>query len=314
MQGVMYRSMLARASVIVALTPILFATSLVVSCQSPEETEPERTAVEAGADGNAADSATAGDSRAGGEGSPADARDGDATSDEGSSGCDYGCHWDCSAGFQCWSDGHVWQIGLGAYPCCRIGEPWPFEGPTCGAGDVLTCTAGCGTSMWQVDSRYAYCLQSMRLDVSPLAMVRLLCAEGAPHVSGDPCLTDDDCRPAAASVTGGLSCDVRSGTCTDVSRPAAPPEFGASCGLMPSDVPTDPDDRVVAGKTCSYCHVVRGTDCVEQACTMPCEYDEDCPDGAVCLCETTGRGALQQFCAKVTTREGSERTAWLSCP
>lgn len=269
----------------------------------------DQAAVEAGADAETAEAA---------EGATSiDAPDGDAAPDEGSPGCEDGCHWDCSGGFQCWTDGHVWRIGAGAYPCCHAGDPWPYDGPTCSAGDRYTCMAGCGTSMWSVDERYAYCFQwppLQSLSQPGPSVLRLLCSEGQPHSAGDPCTADDECRPAAASVAGGLSCDTASGHCVDRVRPPAPSDFGASCGLAPADVPYDSYDHVVPGKTCSDCYVFNNGTCLEQACTMPCEYDEDCPDGAVCLCGTTGNGAFAQFCANATDRTGPGRRSWLSCP
>jgi hypothetical protein len=79
-------------------------------------------------------------------------------------------------------------------------------------------------------------------------------------------------------------------------------------------------DVLAEGATCDLCHVDwdPSNGCWRQACTMACTFDEDCPEGAVCLCPPAGTYDVAypgSFCARVAGREtAADRTAWLSCP
>ena len=52
-----------------------------------------------------------------------------------------------------------------------------------------------------------------------------------------------------------------------------------------------------------------------QARTTRCQFDEDCPEGTVCLCPYARDDIPGQFCAAATDRETAEgRSAGLVCP
>jgi hypothetical protein len=233
----------------------------------------------------------------------------------GPGGCEQGCHIDCFGSSVCWNGG-VYVLPWAPRPCCHPTDYGPLP-QACFVAPWMHCASGhCdGTP----DPRYAACLPLLGTPIDPTfdtsaraALLPLYCAEGAPKHAGDSCTTDANCRPAASDVAGALHCDTAAGTCVEQARPPAPPHYGESCGLTSVASNTE----VVTGTSCGLCHVAADADagCVRQACTMPCHFDEDCPDGSVCLCATRNTTSVLQFCARVTDRTSAAgRTAWLSC-
>ncbi len=233
---------------------------------------------------------------------------------DGEAGCDPGCHWDCFGGTTCFA-GDVYILGGGPRSCCHYGDPWPGTGPMCtqDSPQYVCPTPACSTP----DERYYECLSRVQyFSGVPTELLRLWCAEGAPHGPGDPCAVDQDCRPVADGAAPRLRCDSATSQCVSEARPLAPAGFGGSCGLTAADVPRASSDQAVPGVTCALCQVVAdaAAGCLRQACTVPCHLDEDCPDGTVCLCALSG-GLFSQYCAGATDRTTTAgRTAWLSCP
>ncbi len=221
--------------------------------------------------------------------------------------CQPGCHWDCFGGGAVCQDGKLYRLGRGAAPCCRFEDPWPFPGPVCSSGTLYACLTKCAP----VDSRYAHCFAPTPAADMPDSMAHLFklsCAETQYAIPGTACQTDDQCRPMAMDVSSRLACDLASHQCNIISRPDRPPDFGASCGLTKADVPFGSEtDFVTAGKNCAVCHVAKYlyTECPRQGCTMPCQYDEDCPEGTVCVCVSSGT-KLTQICAAATDRAPPE--------
>ena len=239
--------------------------------------------------------------------------------------CVPGCHWDCFGGAAC-KAGKVYQIAYGAHPCCTFSDPWPYPGPVCSAGSpVHGCSA---SSCAQVDKRYASCMFGYNFNKYVYSggkvghLLRLHCpGVAAGRAAGDPCSSSQDCRPVKAGGPARLVCDGATSKCIAQGRPAAPAGYGASCGLAAATYPykLSKTDQVLKGATCSHCHAVwdPAQGCVRQACTTPCQYDEDCPKGSVCLCPPGqwGQGLPYQFCAEATGRSTvSGRTAGLKCP
>jgi len=250
------------------------------------------------------------------------ADDGSATDDGGDDACDPGCHWDCFGGIGC-EEGEVWLYGNAPRDCCHYRDPWPGPGPVCGFVMLADCAPEACDPDAAGDPRYTSCLEF--IDDPVLEnwehIPPTLCAGGWGRRAGDPCATDDDCRPAAEDAAPRLRCDVASSTCVADVRPAAPAGFGASCGLTPADLEESHHDGreiLAAGATCDVCYAAWNEpgNCWRQACTIPCRFDEDCPDGTVCLCPLTAYNAVPgQFCAAATDRESSAgRSAGLVCP
>jgi hypothetical protein len=105
--------------------------------------------------------------------------------------------------------------------------------------------------------------------------------------------------------------------CAPSTRPATPLEFGQDCGLVQHSQSPATHDRLVPGIACELCHTRFDPDenCLRQACTMRCHYDEDCPDGTVCLCMVQYGMYVGRFCARALDRFTLDgRTAWLNCP
>jgi len=231
-------------------------------------------------------------------------------------GCVPGCHWDCFGGIVC-SSGKVYQLGYGPRPCCRSSDPWPGDGPICSSIVLYECEGFCVYT----DERLDLCMyvgnsfMPPRYFEFPSEFLKVFCEEGRPHAPGDSCENDDDCRPAAHG-EGRLRCDSESGRCI-VADPVLPPEgFGGNCGLSGDD----PSLRYAVVKfapNCEICHVGNNLEiCLEQGCTMNCAFDEDCPEGYVCVCETDQyRMEMHRICAiteDTTTPEG--RASGLTCP
>ena len=235
--------------------------------------------------------------------------------------CDPGCHIDClstTGGAICAGD-HVWQEAHGyrLVKCC--GDPWPGPGPACTDDTpAYSCTKGCNTA--PVDPRYASCFPIGPPGAVSSELYALFCNEGAPKSVGAPCTGDADCRPSATSAR--LACDGTSHTCVASTRPAAPSGYGGSCGLDASSVSVGAE-QLVTGATCALCVVdyPSGAPCVRQACTTSCVFDDDCPDGSVCVCANAGTTSADagtlgyRYCAAISDRTTpAGRTAWLACP
>jgi hypothetical protein len=193
--------------------------------------------------------------------------------------------------------------------------------------EALRCEQGCGYEL--VDERYAYCIDPLTFDSADgysdfeenLSLLRLFCGENGARRAGDPCVTEEDCRPVAADDASRLACEESAGTCAPAPRPEAPPELGASCGLVPTDLWV-PGEGVTSTGACDTCHfqLDEGADCVRQACTVHCLYDEDCPSGFSCVCVVEPQGYSNRWyhgrvCSRGPGRDtAAGRTAWLSCP
>jgi hypothetical protein len=221
-------------------------------------------------------------------------------------------------------DGGVYAMAFSPYPCCKMGDPWPLSGPECTSGSppIYSCPSKkCGVP----DPRYQTCLGWLNKgqlyplrDVAEVEHLLKLYCFSNPIVPGHPCRGEDGCRPAAAEVSGRLICDVVNHLCVQEPREPASVEYGTSCGVAASDLSdkTSTRDQVVAGKTCSYCHVLWDDygQCVRQGCTQQCQYDEDCPAGSICLCALSDTDVLMQFCAGATGRTAPlERAHSLPC-
>jgi hypothetical protein len=237
----------------------------------------------------------------------------DTPGDDGSE-CDPGCHWDCFGGAYCLGD-TAWVNGSGARECCQYGDPWPDPGPACSiAGHE------CGGACIEPDPRYAACTQLLgtTADCSGADCEHLLlfCPEGAAKVVGASCASDADCRPAADGIAR-LRCDVGgTATCVVDGRPAPGAEYGMDCGFTDADFPGFEGERVVEFGACPLCQVARSAGgCLRQGCTQTCTFDEDCPDGSICLCGTFGSPVIG-YCAAATDRETADgRAAGLAaCP
>ncbi len=233
--------------------------------------------------------------------------------------CVEGCHWDCFGGSQC-VDGVAWVNAFAPRECCHYSDPWPGPGPLC-AAHGHACEGGVCSAP---DPRYRACVELLGTPGEPCQgadceHILLWCPEGMPKESGAPCTDDRDCRPAAQGIMR-LRCDVGgTNTCVEDVRPAAPDDYGAPCGLGDADVPWLVDGEAVVAPsngTCELCQVMRiGEGCLQQGCTIPCVYDEDCPAGSVCLCGDWG-SPTSGYCAAATDRDTPQgRGAGLSpCP
>jgi hypothetical protein len=154
-----------------------------------------------------------------------------------SNGCHPGCHWDCLMRdpVACLG-GKVFQTLRAPIPCCKPTDTPPPEYPSCLwlNRPLYSCTSfACRTP----DPRYAACFQTwaaFAIDFpSQLThLLKLYCPEGAPHVAGDPCISDEDCSPADKDP---LQCDGNTKRCITMTRPIAPIGFMEDCGLRPKD-------------------------------------------------------------------------------
>lgn len=249
----------------------------------------------------------------------ADTRIPDVTDPEDEDGCDPGCHWDCFGGAPLCSDGAIWTWGYGPRPVCHCGDPWPEGGPACNTGTLRECTSGVCTDDTDLYDEYAFCLDAgleYPSDVSmlwyemPAEFFKVFCQEGYDHVSGDHCEDDEDCRPASG---GRLACDTTAGECVETVRPPLPDGMGDPC-----DLSYDPGTAEYYVETydtgCEEaCHVgANRGDCVEQGCTFACAFDEDCPEGYMCVCENPGDSLFRICAASTSAATPEERASGLS--
>ena len=223
--------------------------------------------------------------------------------------CEPGCHWDCFyEGYQC-EDGKVWHLFRAPVPCCQDSD---FEGltrPICASpGDPMLCSDGCSAP----DPRYAACLGPNRATAFE-AHQRLLCKEVAPRNVGDPCSEDEDCRPAMESIEGKLVCDDETRQCVEQPRAIAPDHYGDVCDELPVGYAGENVTPVAAPSGCTHCYWYKSYElsCVRQAKTITCTFDEDCPNGSVCLCVPGTEYSVCGDASDRTTVEG--RTAWMEC-
>jgi hypothetical protein len=219
------------------------------------------------------------------------------------------CGTICTGGTTC-VDGEVYVLVFAAVPCGA--EPWGESDPECSHGtpDLVCDEPSCETA----DERYAYCIGEgvdwARTLNPPRHLLGLLCPEGRPRMAGDPCAGDGDCRPAAA---GRLLCDAVSGACAAAAPVVPPAWFGQHCGLEPADI-VECYSETVPGVTCDVCHIRRDEECPAQACTLECEYDEDCPEGYACVCNPFALSE-RMYCAATTDRLSTQgRASGLPCP
>lgn len=253
----------------------------------------------------------------------------DLRTDTDPNACRPGCHWDCFGGHLC-DGGKIYQVIYAPVDCCNDNDPWPMPGPVCTEGVVVTtCASGHGcTSKWPLDARYQSCIQQGRMGLVAGAatneLLGLLCDGSAPKLVGASCASDADCRPADVSVSGALTCDATSQQCVETSRPAAPADYQASCGITPASSFSSASEALLpapASTTAPLCHAIGDSSgsCTRQARTYACSFDEDCPAGSICLCGSFTAGPDQgkgvTFCAAATDRTTvAGRTAGLVCP
>lgn len=152
-----------------------------------------------------------------------------------------------------------------APPCCNYSDPWPDPGPVCGDMKVASCPAGesCG-SYSSIELRYRDCInyKSSALYVSgprTTEFLRLLCPGSEPKKPGDACQDNDDCRPAAETVSEALACDATTKQCAVTPRPAAPADYQQPCDLPSGFTPGvgEQINQVTVGTATVLCHTWR---------------------------------------------------------
>lgn len=224
--------------------------------------------------------------------------------------CDPNCHWDCFGGQPLCENGVVWSTHFGPIPCCRYDDPWPMPGPICGSEKLLQCKSSC---IKIFDARYKNChYDRIILPSDPLAEIaRLKCQDTANREVGSSCQSDAECRPAKDTVSGRLICDLTTKMCKEVPRPTLD-GYGGSCGTF-----TPPNTRsVITLDDGSICVVEKDfeNNCWKQAKTLSCVFDEDCPVGSICLCDTNLQHDYK-ICGPENT-DGSRKLDpnWLTCP
>lgn len=122
-----------------------------------------------------------------------------------------------------------------------------------------------------------------------------LCRENSPKNEGDPCQTEDDCRPTEATTSNTmvtnvtLTCDGTRQACVATASPtvadwmkpcsqdviariAGEAETGGRAGVT--------EDPGCAEGWCAF--AATPNSCVTNACTRLCTGDQDCPSGSTC--------------------------------
>lgn len=229
-------------------------------------------------------------------------------------GCIPNCHWDCFGSTPRCSEGAIVARRGGARPCCR---PTDFTPATaCPDEELIRCREGCSDG----DPRYPRPEKLSHL-FEDEELRQAFCAEGINRRPGDPCSGDIHCRPAAEGV-GRLECDDGSRTCVEVERPPAPPELFQHCGL--TSHASAETVKLVKAPNCEVCLVLTPEDrCASQACSMLCQFDEDCPAGSSCSCAglppfpgtssiSDGRGGAC-YCIPATEDRFDATPDWLVC-
>lgn len=154
---------------------------------------------------------------------------------------------------------------------------------------VGTCAKGCG-----IAQMYA------GLDVCPAD----LCRENVPKKPGDPCQTDDDCRPTQADssttmVTNThLACDTAAKACAAAAGPTVADWLKpCSADVVAQTAPagTRAFDRGAPDPGCAegWCAAARveGAACVANSCTRACTSDDQCPAESTCILFVNGTNA-----------------------
>jgi hypothetical protein len=154
---------------------------------------------------------------------------------------------------------------------------------------IATCAEGCGTAR-MFDT----------LGVCPTD----LCHENVPKKAGDPCQTDDDCRPTEAQssttmVTNTyLACDTAAKACVATPGPTVadwmkPCSADVLAQIGPAG--TRAFDRGAPDPGCAkgWCAAARveGAACVANSCTRACMSDDQCPAGSTCILFVNGTNA-----------------------
>src|SRR6266496_1211823 len=181
-----------------------------------------------------------------------------------------GCHYDCFGRTTC-ADGVVTSWANVPVPCSQ----WTGS---CPHSIVGMCQKGCGASNSRIGASMT----------CPL----VVCKENAPKVLGDPCETNDDCRPSPA-LTGGatpenvyLRCDITAGTCVSATAPVLA-DWLAPCTphVLASFMGVTTGLQAVVDSRCSsgLCLAAGETTCVRQGCTMACRSDDECPMSSLCM-------------------------------
>ena len=123
-----------------------------------------------------------------------------------------------------------------------------------------------------------------------------------PKKAGDPCQTDDDCRPTEAQssrtmVTNTyLACDTAAKACVATAGPTVadwmkPCSPDVVAQIAPAGS-TRAFDRGAPDPGCAegWCAAARveGAACVANSCTRACTSDDQCPDGSTCILFVNG--------------------------
>ena len=147
---------------------------------------------------------------------------------------------------------------------------------SCPHSVIATCRKGCSAARSGIGA--------------PTTCPISICKENAPKAEGDPCQTDNDCRPVPAVISDDSAervssmrpCDWR---VRDRKAPVVADWLalcthsivdslrGSTTGLMPL---TDP------GCSGGVCMAAGEGACVRQGCTKPCRSDDECPAGSQC--------------------------------
>jgi hypothetical protein len=182
-------------------------------------------------------------------------------------GPDASCFYECGQEQIC-RDGVVTDIHTQYVPC-------EIANGECIVSDTYTCERGCRTD-----------IPDIRHD--PNEPIEHMCEEFRPKQVGEPCQTEEDCRPEVATVTEEgivnvyLTCDTAAGACIAREAPVVP-DWLAPCGLTPQGSP-DFGYRFVETDACSggVCIARENESCVEQGCSIYCASDGECPAGSYC--------------------------------
>lgn len=232
-------------------------------------------------------------------------------------GCQPGCHWDCFGSVWC-SAGQVVVDAYGARPCCQPGEMSLDE--ACRVSSTPCPTGRCAepTVYGACATRRNELRHGGLYGALPASLtVRVFCEGGALKRAGAACTSDDDCRPAAPEHAGGLRCAPATQRCVAATRPTAPAGYGAHCGATPRTGVAE-GIAVTGGRSCDLCAIgATPSGCLGQACTIACDFDEDCPDGSLCACAAPLDAATSLprlgVCLLATSRDAAELTRSLRC-
>ncbi len=182
------------------------------------------------------------------------------------------CHIDCLDGASC-IDGVVKVPHMIAVPCAY------WDG-SCPLAAEVTCVRGC----WQGNQ---FNVRDPSLRDEP----EKLCTEYHAKYAGDLCTTDAECEPQVATRTEAglvstvhLRCDIALGQCVEY-EPSPTADWMSPCGLIGAVGGAQRESGYVRTDACEggRCLVVETEACLRQGCTMTCDHDGDCPQGATCV-------------------------------